>query len=392
MSTTNLFELAVRVVADAGGRMRLEDAIRRLNEIRPSKAKDLKRMYSYYFTQNPLLRRVGDTVVIRDVRELGITLDTFVGASGTEGPSPEAERPEPETRATGVEVISVDPDAYMPRGIPKYVALNDEFQVFEAHLESGIPLLLVGPKGIGKTLSLAAFAAKEQIPIIQFDCSENTKRYDLVGRFVLIGEEVKFLLGAMPTAVEVANAKGACILVFEELNCLTPQMQKVLNQLLDWRRHVYVPEVNRIYRLKPGVRLLIAATMNPSTYGGVHELNEDLASRFAMWYWDYPKTSEEERVVREVAGDGVPEEILMAMIKLAQETRASVKAGDIEYALSPRDVIQFCQVYKAYSKRFSRQELLLKALETTVLGRYEDERARDFIKARIDSIFGIVVK
>ncbi|RLJ03513.1 MAG: hypothetical protein DRP11_00535 [Candidatus Aenigmatarchaeota archaeon] len=295
--------------------------------------------------------------------------------------------------SNGIKILPVDPEVFIPKNVPKYVPTNSEFEIFEAHLESGVPLLLIGPKGIGKTLSFAAFAAQKGVPIIQFDCSENVKRGDLIGRFLLRGDEVVYQLGVIPTAFEVANKKGAAILVFEELNALTPQMQKVLNQALDWRRHCFIPELNKVYRLKPGVKLLIAATMNPSTYGGVHELNEDLLSRFAVWYWNYPGKDLEKRIITEVAlrngFNEIPGEILDGILRLAKETRASVAAGDVEYALSPRDIVQFCQLYIAYSKYFSGKSLLKKALETSVLGKYEDEDHRKFVKQRIESVFGV---
>ena len=96
-------------------------------------------------------------------------------------------------------------------------------------------MVLVGPKGIGKSLSVASYAAKVDSPVITFDCSEDVRRSHLLGMFVLRGNETPFVLGPLTTAFEIANETGRCILILEEINALSPQMQKVLNAPLDFR-------------------------------------------------------------------------------------------------------------------------------------------------------------
>ena len=72
-------------------------------------------------------------------------------------------------------------------------------------------LLLVGPKGIAKTLSVAAWAGKHHHPIVTFDCSEDVRRAQLIGMFTLRGDESPFILGPIPTAIEIANEVGSCM-------------------------------------------------------------------------------------------------------------------------------------------------------------------------------------
>ena len=300
------------------------------------------------------------------------------------------QKPEPEERANnGIKILPVRAEDYLPRNVPEYVQRDFEEQLFMAHLESGIPLLLVGPKGTGKTLAVASFAAKNNIPLIQFDCSENTKRQDLIGRFLLIGDEVVYELGVMPVAIEVANKMGSAILVFEELNALTPQMQKVLNQLLDWRRHVYVPEIGKVYRLNDSCKLLIVGTMNPSYYGGVHELNEDLRSRFAEVFIDYPSENEESRILERISD--LDEDLRKLLITLAIETRNGYASGELSYALSTRDLAIFSQVYSSYRTVMGDKQALKFALRNTVVNRYEDSNERKTVMQRIFSIFGVEV-
>jgi len=282
----------------------------------------------------------------------------------------------------GIRVLDVDTSKFYVLNTPTYVEQDNELKVLEAHWRSQVPLLFVGPKGVGKTLSIAHFARVNNIPIIQYDCSEDSKRWDLIGRFVDVGT---YELGVMPLAIEVANKEGKCILVFEELNALSPNMQKTLNQLLDWRRHVYVPELNKVYRLEPNAKLLIAATMNPSTYGGVFELNEDLRSRFAEYHVSYPRTDVEQKVVSMY--DGVPDDLVQKLITLANESRA----GTLSYVISPRDLTLFAMLFKTYTEVFGQDKALRMALKTTIIDRFNEEEVKTWVKPRILSIFGIEV-
>jgi hypothetical protein len=294
--------------------------------------------------------------------------------------------------------------------------------------DSPTPLCFVGPKGTGKTLVIAHYASENNIPIIQYDCSENTRKGDLIGRYILRGDETEYQLGVLPTAIELANDKRKAILVLEELNALAPNMQKQLNQLLDWRRHVFADN-GKTYKLNKGAKLLVCATMNPSTYGGVFELNEDLISRWAQVWVEFP-TVEEEKSIVNLNGFNVKllpfnsdgSQITTEQIwRLVGETRTD---DALSYALSPRDTVQLLQGYQSYlfnilktkfgiesdkaEKNFrkiisssdptsatgfhdiseSSSFAFRMALNAFVVGKFQDLSEKETLLNRIDSIFG----
>jgi MoxR-like ATPase len=219
---------------------------------------------------------------------------------------------------------------------PPYVDVYNLLPIYEK-LAFKANLILVGPKGIGKSMSVAFYAAEHGKHIVTFDCSEDVRRSHLVGTHILRGHETPFILGPLATAYEVANDTGACILALEEINALSPQMQKVLNSSTDFRRRIEVPEAQRVFQLKDGARLWVVATMNTSVYGGVYALNEDLKSRFRMIPLEYP--SNEREIITSAMRDlqiQVDETVITKVLELATETRSS----SCEYALSPRDVVQ----------------------------------------------------
>jgi nitric oxide reductase NorQ protein len=238
---------------------------------------------------------------------------------------------------TKIERLAVED--YAPRKNLQYVDILSLHQLYEKIAFRGNHIL-VGPKGIAKTMSVAAYAAKIDCPIITFDCSEDVRRSHLLGMPVLRGDETPFVLGPVTSAFEVANEAGRCILCFEEINALTPQCQKLLNPATDFRRRVEVPEALRVFELKPKAKLWVVGTMNFSVYSGVYMLNEDLKSRFRMVPCDYPGPAQERSVLEELLQDlNLQDRYIELAVTLAGETRT----GAMEYALSTRDIVQILE-------------------------------------------------
>jgi MoxR-like ATPase len=240
-------------------------------------------------------------------------------------------------------------------------------------------LILVGPKGVAKTLSIASWAAKQNVPIVTFDCSEDVRRGHLLGMFTLRGNESPFILGPIPSAMDIANEVGKCVLCLEEINALSPQMQKILNPIGDFRRKVELPECKRIFHLNPGARLWLCGTMNTMIHGGVYELNEDLKSRFRILPVDYPSKGEETGIIQQVLGsvEKSEKELIKNLLTLAHETRQK----SLAYALSTRDLLQI--IVDARNCGVSTALWLAS-------GKFEGQD-REYYKTRISSIFGMTV-
>jgi hypothetical protein len=269
------------------------------------------------------------------------------------------------TRIPAEELLIVDP--------PPYV---DIFKLHNLYNKTafGSNLLLKGPKGDGKSLSFFDWAAKRSVPLISQECSEGTKETHLMGSQTLLGDRTVFVLGAIPSAIDVANEVGECVLLFEELNALTPQVQKMLNAVGDFRKACSMPAIKKTYRLKPGKKLWVVATMNPSVYGGTYDLNEDLKSRFNEADVTYPEAGLEKQVLLANIGNQVSDDILSKVIRLGTESRG----GSFSYKLSTRDLVSVLK------------NVLWTDLQTAlqlVVCKFEGED-RKLIITRITSIFG----
>lgn len=285
-----------------------------------------------------------------------------------------------------LDYIEVNIEDYFIENVPTYVETRNEFAIYDGLLQSKKPLLIRGPKGIGKTLSIASWVSQRpKIPFIQYDCSEGTKESNLIGRSIIHKDgTTPFKLGVIPTAIELANKAKAAVLCLEEISSLPPAMQKLLNPLLDWRKGLFIEQLNKRFSLDKDAILIVFATTNPSSTGGVFELNQDLKSRFAIMSWDYPITSQETAMLEWF---GIPSDFVTGLLKLANETRALEKKGDIEYGISTRDIADALDMYRSYSKTSGIDPRQL-VLELKVLGNYDDADQVNTIMSRIESIFG----
>lgn len=288
-------------------------------------------------------------------------------------------------------------DCIIPENVPDLVITEKiaELNVMlEAHMESCLPILVEGPKGTAKTLAIAKWCEQTKTPLIQTDCSEQTKRYDFIGRFIPVNKEIVFQLGDLPRAIELANKYGKAVICFEEINALTPNMQKVLNQMFDWRNHVYVPEIGKTFRLNTGCKLAIASTCNPSTYAGTFELNEDLKSRLTIYKISYPDKAEEEHILQVLFEEDTDEvgQYLSYFVELAKETRRGYNQNELSYALSTRDVVYLIKNFLSYRRVYEKMnncddadESALALVREIFLSKYELNE-RDTLEARWASL------
>ena len=196
-----------------------------------------------------------------------------------------------------IPTLPVDLNLYKAIRFGEYIPMGNELDMLEVSMEEGLPFLMEGEKGIGKTMAVIESCVRSETALVSFSCSSGTTMGDILGREHLIDGNSVFQLGVLPTAIVVANKsknkKG--VLYLDELNALDPEVQKMLNPVIDDRRSIVVNGV--MYSLDAGVKFTIIATQNPSYYAGVNPLNEDLRSRFIGKVIEYPTTAQISSVI-----------------------------------------------------------------------------------------------
>jgi len=288
-----------------------------------------------------------------------------------------------------VPVIPINYDMYLPERFGKYVDIGGHLNTIKTVIEEkdNIPFLIEGDKGIGKTMVVHEACADLDCPLITHSCSSGTTMGDILGRLQLQGDVSVFQLGVLPIAIEVANHYGRAVLYLDELSSLEPEIQKMLNPVLDDRHKIIVND--NLYKLKDEATLTVLATTNPADYQGSNPLNEDLRSRFIGEIWSYPKAIEVTKVIdwTDIPVDAVKKPLLT----LATDTLSLRQEGEVDYVLSIRDIHLFTKAYRMWKNSgiTGIENILEKTIQTTILIKYEDSKQRDLIRKRAIETFGV---
>lgn len=289
-----------------------------------------------------------------------------------------------------IPTIPVNFDLYKPTRFGKYVELGNEISMLENAIENGLPFLMEGEKGVGKTMAVTEACARTDTSLVTFSCSSGTTMGDIIGREHLYNGDSVFQLGVLPTAILCANKSKnkRAVLYLDELNALDPEIQKMLNPVIDDRRCIYVN--NEKYALDDGVKFTIIATQNPSYYSGVNPLNEDLRSRFVGKVIEYPTSEQISNVIdwSDIDEDSVKQPLL----SLAVDTLSMKKESKIDYVVSVRDISLFTKLYRSFLKmNMAPDECLVNAIECGILIKYADAEEREVVRSRAQDTFGVNV-
>ena len=74
---------------------------------------------------------------------------------------------------------------YLIEAEPYYRSVGNEVALFEAAMRRGLPMILRGPTGCGKTRFIEYMAWRLKRPLITLACNEDMTASDLVGRYLL---------------------------------------------------------------------------------------------------------------------------------------------------------------------------------------------------------------
>ncbi|MEJ7709351.1 MAG: AAA family ATPase [Pyrinomonadaceae bacterium] len=109
---------------------------------------------------------------------------------------------------------------------PYYVPVAREAELFEAAYAARLPVMLKGLTGCGKTRFVEHMAWRLKRPLITVACHEDLSATDLVGRFLLEGDETIWHDGPLTSAVrygaicyldEVVEARKDTVVIIHPL-------------------------------------------------------------------------------------------------------------------------------------------------------------------------------
>ena len=93
----------------------------------------------------------------------------------------------------------------MEDSIPEYLDWSNAFEILEKAHEQGIFVLVIGPKGTGKTTLVREFAKKQSMKLESINFSLRTRESHLVGSKSLSEGNIELLSEKIPEALKKAN-------------------------------------------------------------------------------------------------------------------------------------------------------------------------------------------
>lgn len=222
------------------------------------------------------------------------------------------------------------------KGEPYYLPIGNEVELFMTAAKLKLPVMLKGPTGSGKTRFLQYMAFKLGRPLVTVACHEDLTTGDLVGRFLLKGEETLWVDGPLTTAV-----KRGAICYLDEVVEARKDTIVVIHPLTDDRRILPIEKKGEI--LHAGDEFMLVVSYNPGYQTILKDLKQSTKQRFVAIELGYPPQDKELQIV--VAESGLNPEQAAKLVEMAEKTR-NLKNRGLEEGASTRLVIYAAQLVR----------------------------------------------
>ncbi len=246
-------------------------------------------------------------------------------------------------------------EEYTIREEPFYIPLSDEVELFEAAYREKLPVLMKGPTGVGKTrfveymayrlsrpLTVIKGDKKENekengnIPLVTIACHEDLTASDLVGRYLLEGDETRWIDGPLTRAV-----KYGAICYLDEIVEARKDTTVLIHPLTDHRRVLPVEKLGVI--MEAHENFLMAISYNPGYQSALKDLKQSTRQRFIAVEFTNPRKEEEAKIIAHESG--VDEETAWFLAKLGEKVRHLTEHG-LQEGVSTRLLIYAAKLIK----------------------------------------------
>lgn len=219
-----------------------------------------------------------------------------------------------------------------------YLPQGNEVEIFEAAYAKRLPVMLKGPTGCGKTRFLEYMAHRLNRPLVSVACHEDLTSSDLVGRFLLEGEQTVWQDGPLTKAV-----KEGAICYLDEIVEARTDTTVVIHPLTDHRRQLPLEKKGQLVEAHEDFMLVIS--YNPGYQTVLKDLKPSTKQRFVAIPFDYPDEDLERRIVKAESG-GLDEALVDKLVAAGRKARA-LKDHGLEEATSTRALCYAAELMQA---------------------------------------------
>jgi nitric oxide reductase NorQ protein len=195
---------------------------------------------------------------------------------------------------------------------PYYLSVGHEVAIFERCHRRGLPVLLKGPTGCGKTRFVEHMAWRLGRPLVIIVCHDDLSASDLTGRYLIRGGETVWIDGPLAVA-----ARMGAICYMDELVEAREDSIIVIHPLTDDRRVLPVDKTGELITAAPGFQLV--ASYNPGYQHAIKDLKPSTRQRFVALDFDFPEAAVEARIVAHETG--VKQSVASALVETAHRVR-----------------------------------------------------------------------
>ncbi|MBI5559097.1 MAG: CbbQ/NirQ/NorQ/GpvN family protein [Deltaproteobacteria bacterium] len=201
---------------------------------------------------------------------------------------------------------------------PFYLPQKNELPVALAAYANGLPLLLKGPTGSGKSRFMQFLAWTLKRPLITVSCHDDLSTSDLVGRYLIRGGETFWVDGPMTLAV-----RHGAICYLDEVVEARKDTTVVIHPLADDRRQLAIEKRGEL--LTAPKEFMLAVSYNPGYQSVLKDMKQSTRQRFVALELNYPDPGLEEKIVCHEAG--IDEQLARSLVRIAAMTRGLKDAG-----------------------------------------------------------------
>src|ERR1700752_3053353 len=196
---------------------------------------------------------------------------------------------------------------------PYYARVGREVEVFEAAARRGLPVMLKGPTGCGKTRLVEHMANRLDVPLFTVSCHEDMTASDLLGRCILRESNTEWVDGPLTRA---GREGGICYL--DEVVEARQDAVVAVHSLADHRRELNIERLGGV-KIHAAEGFQLVVSYNPGYQSVLKDLKMSTRQRLVGIDLDFPPPDVEKKILR--LESGLDSEVLDDIIRLGQAIR-----------------------------------------------------------------------